>query len=314
MTWRIKSLSALILFLVCSCGSDHESSHSAEQIESEEYVSTEYLIEAEELLKKIKSGSNLKLIDFRKPADFNTGHIQGAVNVWRNQIEDTSYAYGGMMPTKVQLETLLGSLGISAADTIVIYDNKAEVDAARLWWVLKFYGHRNMNLLNGGLKNWALINSTLSTEAAAITPTLYTFENPVDSSIYAAFGMVYSTIEEAGWKLLDTRGTDEFTGSKLKTGAVWPGHIPGAINLDWAEAVDYNGSHKFLEPQELKTKFKAIGVEETGQVICYCHSGVRSAHTFFVLTELLGYNEVRNYDGSWTEWSHLIPKEDQKLP
>lgn len=308
--WRIKAFSIAFLLLANSCANEPQISDSAKAHEAVEYASNEYLIEAEELLKKLKSGSNLKLIDFRKPTEFNSGHIQSAVNIWRNQLEDTSYTYGGMMPTKVQLETLLGGLGISAADTIVIYDNKAEVDAARLWWVLKFYGHRNMKLLNGGLRSWMLVDSTLTIETSNIMSCSYTFETPVDSSVYASFGLVSSKVGHAGSIILDTRGKDEFTGAKLKNGAAWPGHIPSALNLDWAEAVDYNGNHKFLSVKELTSKYESIGIKQDSRVICYCHSGVRSAHTYFVLTELLGYKNVRNYDGSWTEWSHLNPKVD----
>ncbi|MDC0304101.1 sulfurtransferase [Flavobacteriales bacterium] len=314
MNWIIKALSFGFLFFMYSCGSEQQSQGSVQQIQTAGYASTKYLIEAEELREKLLLGSNLKLIDFRRVADFNAGHIQGAVNLWRSQIEDSTYSYRGMMPNRVQLEKLLGHLGISPSDTIIIYDNKAEVDAARLWWILRFYGHRNMKLLNGGLKGWELIDSAITTDTVNFTSTTYTFETPVDSSIYASYRMVSSAIEEEHARLLDTRGLDEFTGTKLKKGAARPGHISSAINLDWAEAIDYNGNHKFLAAKELRFKYEPIGIEQNNSIICYCHSGVRSAHTFFVLTELLGYQDVRNYDGSWVEWSHLTPEEDQKLP
>ena len=119
-----------------------------------------------------------------------------------------------------------------------------------------------------------------------------------------------SVIEDSSLILLDTRGLEEYSGSKLKNGAAWAGHIPSAKNIDWAEAVDYHGNHKFLPSDELKNKYDSLGITGNQPVVTYCHSGVRSAHTLFVLTELLGYKNVRNYDGSWIEWSHLNQAED----
>jgi thiosulfate/3-mercaptopyruvate sulfurtransferase len=198
---------------------------------------------------------------------------------------------------------LLGKLGINAADTIVIYDEKAECDAARLWWVLKFYGHKNVKLLNGGLTTWNALGNELSIDAAISDTTAYRFQLQPDSSILALLGAI-ELMPDSDLLLLDTRGTDEYSGEFHKSGAAYPGHIKGAINLDWAVAVDYDGTQKFLSAQELKARYAAIGIDGTKPVITYCHSGVRSAHTLFVLTELLGYRNIKNYDGSWVEWSH----------
>lgn len=312
--WSTKAIYVVFLILTTSCGSNTEKSSTDLVTRELHYASTQYLIEPEELYEKLNSGSSLKLLDIRLPDVYKAGHIQNAVNLWRSQIEDSSFSYGGMMPTKFQLEQMLGTLGILPSDTIVIYDNKAEVDAARIWWILKFYGHQNMKLLNGGLRSWMLMDSTLAQASPNITSSTYVFENDIDSSIYASFQLVNSVTEDASFKLLDARGTDEYSGKTLKNGAAWPGYIPSAINLNWADAVNYEGNHKFLSAKELKSKYESIGIEQDNSVICYCHSGVRSAHTLFVLRELLGYKDVRNYDGSWTEWSHLNPEEDKKLP
>ena len=308
--WKIKAIGFVFFVLLYSCQSDTKKSASDSKVQTFEYASTRYLIEPEELQEKLALGSEFKLIDSRILAEYSTGHIENAVNIWRNHLADTSYAYGGMMPTKLQLEQLLGSLGISPSDTLIIYDNNAEVDAARLWWILKFYGHENMKLLNGGLRSWLLIDSALTNQVSDEVAVHYQFENPVDSTIYASFETVKNVVAGSNVKLLDVRGLDEYSGQKLKNGAAWPGHIPNTINLNWAEAVDYNGDHKFLSAAELKLKYEALGITGDKPIISYCHSGVRSSHTLFVLTELLGYKNVRNYDGSWTEWSHLNPIED----
>lgn len=305
MTYRIELF--LIILILASCDqSSSEDQHASEKMETEpKYASTRYLIEPEELAESIGSESNLKLIDIRRAADYDDGHIAGATNVWRDQITDTSYHYGGMMPTKEQLEELLGRLGILPEDTIILYDDKAECDAARLWWILKCYGHTNMKLLNGGLRSWKLIDSTLSKEEVMIEPTEYRFSFGFDSTLLASHGFVRSMFNDSSSILLDTRSEAEYLGDVHKNGAASAGRIPNAINLDWANAVDYNGDQRFLSAKLLKERYAALGIDDSRPVVTYCHSGVRSANTLFLLTELLGYENVRNYDGSWTEWSHL---------
>lgn len=267
-----------------------------------DYASTKCLIEAEQLLGSV---ADYKLIDLRKPEEFQTGHIPNALNVWRNQINDTSYAYGGMMPTKPQVESLLSKLGILPIDTIVIYDDKAECDAARLWWILKFYGHNHIKLLNGGLTAWQAADGVLSADSSLSEPTEYHFTGSSDSTILSLIGDVELALLDSEVMVLDTRGDSEHSGSEHKKGAAHAGRIDGSLNLDWAMAVDYNGTNKFLPARELKEMYTSIGIDGTKPVITYCHTGVRSAHTLFVLTELIGYRNIKNYDGSWTEWSHL---------
>ena len=285
---------AALVFIGCE-NSEHSNS------ETLEYASVESLAEVEGV---INTGLHWKLIDLRKPKEFEQGHISGAQNVWRTDITDTTYPYGGMMPTKLHMERLLSRLGIVPSDTILIYDDKAVCDAARLWWILKFYGHSHIKLLNGGLTAWKASGGELTTSTQSLGVTDYTFESESDSSLLVMFQSVKS-IDDSTLVLIDTRGDDEYSGKFHKDGTAYPGHINGAINLDWASTVDFNGSHKFRSAKELKEIFAVNGVNETTPVITYCHSGVRSAHTLFVLKELLGYRNIKNYDGSWIEWSHL---------
>lgn len=299
MSWKISVLALTVLILAQSC-------HDGEQRTVEEelsYAHPESIIEAEQLSESL---SNYVIVDLRKPEDYNKGHLPGAVQVWRTDITDTSYAYGGMMPQKQHLESLLGSLGVSTSDTVVIYDDKAECDAARLWWILKFYGHENVRLLNGGLVSWKQAGGIITTDLPEVALSEYLFERSPDSAIYSAISMLEHFIQDSGSiVVLDTRTHDEFSGTTHKKGAAKSGRIPTAINLDWAIAVDLNGNHKFRTAQELKSTYEGVGMNSSTPVVTYCHSGVRSAHTLFVLTQLLGYENVRNYDGSWTEWSHL---------
>ena len=301
-----RTLLVLILFSSISCSQVEEN----KKVELP-YAYTECLVEPEQLFRELSGENGFKVIDLRKPEDYAKGHLPEALNIWRNQITDTiNYSYAGMMPTKSRLAQFLGTLGISATDTIIIYDNKANCDAARLWWIMKFYGHEHVKLLNGGLKSWEALGYALSTQLDTTHSEDYVFQNPIDSSLYASAEMVGFVQADSSKMLLDTRGLEEFSGAKLKKGAASAGHIETALNVDWAEAVDYNGNHKFLPASTLKKKFDAIGITGENTVVSYCHSGVRSAHTLFVLTELLGYKNIRNYDGSWTEWSHLNQAKD----
>ena len=249
------------------------------------------------------------LVDVRPENQFSEGHIPGAVQVWRDQITDTSYAYGGMMATKAQMEALLSSLGILSSDTLVLYDAKADVDAARLWWILRYYGHKHIRLLNGGLKGWIAaggeLDSSLVPSEEQNKNSDYRFGKFVNPEIIASMADVKSAVDVDSILLLDTRSQEEFSGEVRKKGAARAGAIPTAKNLDWAVAVNYGGDHKFKSASELQRIYAEVGIDPTSEVIAYCHSGVRSAHTLFVLTQLLGYGNVRNYDGSWTEWSHL---------
>ena len=304
MNWRIN---VLLIWLVAALGACNSNSEP-KQIDAADYASSECLIEAEELSNKLNSKNRIKLIDLRKPADFAQGHIENSINVWRNQITDTSYNYDGMMPTQTQVETLLSQLGINPSDTIVIYDDKAECDAARLWWILKFYGHKHIKLLNGGLKSWLASGEELSTITSNSYSSEYRFTANHDSTILALHQLVAESFNDSELVLLDTRGTEEYSAQTHKDGAARPGHIENAKDFDWSMAVDYEGTQKFLPVEELKSCYATIGIDGTKSVITYCHSGVRSAHTLFVLTELLGYRNIKNYDGSWIEWSHLHPE------
>jgi thiosulfate/3-mercaptopyruvate sulfurtransferase len=133
----------------------------------------------------------------------------------------------------------------------------------------------------------------------------YKFGDEVNSEIQASIQTVKSAIEKRSGILVDTRSREEFSGELQKKGAARAGAIPSSVNLDWSASVNYEGNHRFRSVREMEKIYGDIGITESTEVITYCHSGVRSAHTLFVLKELLGYGKVQNYDGSWTEWSHI---------
>ncbi|WP_222982980.1 sulfurtransferase [Flagellimonas meishanensis] len=270
------------------------------------YFNTEHLIDASELLKK-PAYSNYKIIDFRKEEDYLQGHISNAINIQLTDIEDDSYPYQGMMAKKEAVNLLFSKLGIAPSDTLVVYDERSACDAARLWWVLRNYDFETVKLLNGGLHAWLALDGTVTNAISEFKPSIFKFGSEKPSmKLYADKENVLQALNNPGTVLLlDARTQDEFTGKRQKRGAARAGRIPGSKSIDWAEAVDYHNTKRFKSYNELETIYGALGVSKDHPIITYCHSGVRSAHTTYVLTELLGYTNVKNYDGSWVEWSHM---------
>jgi thiosulfate/3-mercaptopyruvate sulfurtransferase len=168
---------------------------------------------------------------------------------------------------------------------------------------LQVYGFDKTRLLNGGLQNWEIQEGPLDTLYTALPPKTFRFESPGKPSLKISRDSVLALLNNPQWTLIDTRTADEYSGKRQKEGARAAGRIPGSMNIDWAEAVHYNKDMTFRSVEDLKKKYRRLPEDREQPIIAYCHSGVRSAHTSFVLTQLLGYNQVHNYDGSWLEWS-----------
>jgi thiosulfate/3-mercaptopyruvate sulfurtransferase len=250
----------------------------------------------------------VKVVDLRKPSMFQEGHIPGAINIWRSDIENSELPYSGMIASKEKMEQLLSGLGITSSDFLVIYDDNASCDAARLWWVLDHYGFDRMALLNGGLNAWKQSHA-ITSDSTNYPTSSFAFPPALPSKRIILKDELISAITDSTVVLIDTRTTEEYDGDYIKDGAFERGRIPGSIHIDWVNAMNYQ-EQTFKTKEELKLLFSSYGMDSSSQVVTYCHSGVRSAHTLFVLTQLLGYQNVRNYDGSWVEWSfHQLPFE-----
>jgi len=249
---------------------------------------------------------NYKLIDLRKPEEFKKGHLPGAINIWRPEIINQNESYGGMMAKKETIEKLFSNLGVKNTDRLVIYDNKGLCDAARLWWILDYYGFKQVKLLNGGLNQWLKEKLPISTEINSYPKTTFSFPSKtVNKSRYASINYVKKAINNPNSFILDTRELDEYTGEFLKKGAYRKGRIPTSLWCNWSKTVDYRKNTQLKSIDRLKKIYKKLGLTPDKEIIVYCQSGVRSAHTTFVLTQLLGYTNVKNYDGSWIEWSYF---------
>ncbi|MBV1922841.1 MAG: sulfurtransferase [Flavobacteriaceae bacterium] len=300
MYWR-SSIFVLLLLILNSCKCK-VSEEKISTISSEEKAYS-YIIEADEML-QVYSNENVKIIDFRKEKSYNEGHIEGALQLWRSDFENESFPYDGMLPKAETVEKLFSSLGIENEDTIVVYDDRGSCDAIRFWWVMQYYNIKNVEILNGGIDAWKMLQGKITTEKTEFHPSQFTLGKDVNTSINISKDEVLSKLGVNSKSIiLDTRNIDEFSGKRKKKGASKGGRIPMSILFDWDKAIDYSNNKKLKPVEELKELVDALQISENDTIITYCHSGVRSAHTYFVLKELLGFQHVYNYDGSWTEWS-----------
>lgn len=307
MNWGIN---IVILFLFLSACNKEKVVESEPLLLEDQTIKSDYLIEVEEF-KTIANNPNIKILDFRKKEYYDQEHIEGALHIWRTDIEDASFPYGGIMASPKQIEALFSELGINSTDTLIVYDDQGLCEAARLWWILQNYDFNNVKLFHGGLNAWKKIDGNVSTDTPLVKETLFRLtDNP--SMKYYTSKEDMQTAVNTNVIVLDTRSQDEFSGKMQKSGAAKPGRIPKSKHQDWAETINYHGDKKFKSLDELAAIYSQIDIKKEDTIIVYCHSGVRSAHTTFVLTQLLQYNNVKNYDGSWVEWSYFDELEFDK--
>ncbi|HEU4758583.1 MAG TPA: sulfurtransferase [Dehalococcoidia bacterium] len=240
-------------------------------------------------------------------AAYDTGHVPGAVGWnWKHDLETQVVRN---IAGKEELEELLSRAGISNDTTVVLYGDNNNWFAAYALWLLHHYGNKGAKLMNGGRKKWTDEGRPLTTDVPSYARGSYRAGQP-DASIRALRDQVLQAVGKSGVALVDVRSPREFSGELLspenlpQEGSQRGGHIPGAKNIVWSQAVAEDGTFKSAD--ELMELYQGQGVTPDKEVIAYCRIGERSAHTWFVLKHLLGYPNVRNYDGSWTEWGSLI--------
>jgi thiosulfate/3-mercaptopyruvate sulfurtransferase len=238
---------------------------------------------------------------------YESGHIPGAIG-W-NWRRDTQQLIQRDIPDQAGLEALLSRSGISNATTVILYGDSSNWFATFAFWLLKIYGHRDVRLMNGGRQKWLDEGRPLTTEVPAVAPAAYRAQAP-DHRLRALRHQVESSVGQPDWALVDVRSPKEYSGELLapdnlpQEGAQRGGHIPGAANIPWISAVREDGTFKSAD--DLRALYAGRGITPDKHIIAYCRIGERSSHTWFVLKHLLGYPEVRNYDGSWTEWGSVV--------
>jgi len=240
------------------------------------------------------------------PALYAQAHIPGAIGFdWKKDLQDQvkrdflgPEAFG----------ELFGSHGVSNDHLVVLYGDRNNWFAAYTYWYLKYYGHDNVKLLNAPREKWIGENRPTTTDVPSFAPASFTAQAG-DETIRAKRDEVQAALD-AETKLVDVRSPQEFSGELIampgyeQEGAQRSGHIPGAASVPWAQAVQEDGTFKSAD--DLAELYRSKGVTNGSPIIAYCRIGERSAHTWFVLHELLGHDDVKNYDGSWTEWGNLV--------
>lgn len=272
------------------------------------YVHPEVLIETDQVEQQAKAGG-WKLIEIDVDTDaYAQGHIPGAIGFnWQTELEDTLRRD---VPTKAQWEALLSKAGISNSDTLVLYGDNNNWFATFGYWLFLIFGHdrAKLKLINGGRKKWVAEGRPLTTDVPSYPATSYKASEP-NWELRAFRDEVLKKQGDANVTLLDVRSPDEFTGKVIappgmSETAQRGGHIPGAQSVPWLNAVNEDGTFKSAE--ELRSFYGQKGVSEGKDVIAYCRIGERSSHTWFMLYNLLGFENAKNYDGSWTEWGSII--------
>jgi thiosulfate/3-mercaptopyruvate sulfurtransferase len=239
-------------------------------------------------------------------AEYDKGHIPGAVGFnWQSQL---NHPVRRDIPSKEEFEALLSSAGIGNDTTVVLYGDNNNWFAAFALWLLKYYGHDKVVLIDGGRKKWVAENRPLTTDVPSYPHASYKVAK-VNSDLRATRDFVLETVRTRGRNLVDVRSVPEFKGEIIAPPGMMEtaqraGHIPGAINVPWSQAVNEDGT--FKSPDDLRKLYAAAGLDAAKPTIAYCRIGERSSHTWFVLKYLLGLNDVVNYDGSWTEYGNLI--------
>lgn len=257
------------------------------------------LVDAEWIEARAADGS-VRLVELGGNGDaFSEGHLPGAAFLAAGQLVNPDDPINAQIATGDQVSLALSGIGLERDQTVVLYDRHSNRLAARAYWVLKYYGHPDVRVLNGGAARWTAGGQAFSTVAPEYERSDYQ-AGPADPEIRTTWQYVIDHTDDPATLMCDARSPDEHLGRDVR--ADRGGHIPGSINVEWTAAVNPNGTFKSFE--QLSAIYAGAGFTPDKQIITYCQSGVRGAHTWFVLSELLGYPSVRNYDGSWLEYGN----------
>ena len=259
--------------------------------------------------------SNVRIaeVDYDPKANYNLGHIPNSILFdWKRDINDPLTRN---ILSRDDCSTLLQKAGINDGTTLILYGDFNNWFAAFAFWVFEYYGMKNTKIMNGGRKKWLEEDRPISKEIPSFPMGNFkpTAPNP---ALRAFLSQVRESLELDKTKRIDVRSPQEFTG-EITAPAEYPtehaqrgGHIPGAVNIPWAKAVNDDGTFKSAD--ELTKLYQTVGITPEKEIITYCRIGERSSHTWFVLKHLLGYPDVKNYDGSWTEWGNMIDNPIEK--
>lgn len=272
-----------------------------------QYANPEFLVSTDWVADNLKT-SNVRLVESNEDVLlYKTGHIPGAVHIdWVQDLNDPIIRdYLGAE----RFAQLMSENGITPNTTVIFYGDKSNWWACYAMWVFQLFGHTNVKIMNGGRNKWIAEERELSTDTPSYPKTDYPVPERNDAPVRAFRDDVLKHVE-AGGALVDVRSPGEYAGTLLhmpaypQEGALRGGHIPTAKNIPWGKAANEDGTFKSAD--ELKELYASEGITGNKDIVAYCRIGERSSHTWFVLKYLLGYKNVRNYDGSWTEWGNAV--------
>jgi thiosulfate/3-mercaptopyruvate sulfurtransferase len=273
-----------------------------------DYANPNALVETEWLADHL-GDSDIRVVEVDEDSSaYEKGHIEGAVG-W-NWFTDLHAPVGRDYVDQEGLSNLLRQAGVGPDTTVILYGGNNNWFAAYGYWLLRYLGYGNVKLLNGGRKKWELESRPLTQDVPAYPATDFTVQGPVVGDIRAFRDEVLDRVRSGSGAFVDVRSPEEYRGEKLapdhlpQEQAQVPGHIPGAVNVPWAKATNDDGT--FKSAGDLEELYEGEGITGDREIIAYCRIGERSSHTWFALTELLGYRDVKNYDGSWTEYGSLV--------
>lgn len=312
---------SLLLIIVISCDSNRD---GQPELCNKDEIFSPKLISVTEAAELLSSNDFLVPVEISKASEYQSGHLTNAINVWRPDFRSKIFStYPGMVCNAEELEAFMQELGVSANTQLLLYDNKGGCDAMRLSWVFDCYGISNYKVLNGGKYAWSQAGYPLDTaDYQPVTNLEFNIDVSLDSSLYATLDEVLMGINDPNTIIIDTREPYEYRGEPyIASGKVWShkkgaferGSIPGAVHLNWSDLSDLANDHRIKCAKDLIYNLKAKGISKEKKIIVYCQSGSRSSHTAFILREILQYSDVKNYDGSWIEWSYYH-KQDNKVP
>jgi thiosulfate/3-mercaptopyruvate sulfurtransferase len=260
------------------------------------YARLELLAETDWLAQHLNDPA-IRIVDMRSEDAYRKGHLPGAVHLKWEALKDAVNEVAVIPPER--LAALMGQLGIGNDTMVVGYDDQGGLGPARLWWVLDYYGHRTAKVMNGGWNKWVKEQKPVTTEVS--TPASAQFSVQIEEQKVCLVEELLGEIKRSNVVVVDARSPAEYSGFDVR--AKRGGHIPGTVNVDWVRNVTSDDLKTFRPAAQLRKMYEAAGVTPDKEIIVHCHTGVRAAHTIFTLT-LLGYNQLRNYDGSWQEWGN----------
>ncbi len=261
------------------------------------YANAQILVEPAELAETLRDPA-LRILDVRPTPEYRQGHIPGAISLPAPLTDDPTANLRGFPIEPERGQALFREAGVNGSSRVVIYDDQANRFAARVFYVLEFFGHKHVQVLNGGYKNWLGVGLATSTEVPSVEAGDFTAEP--SPALIANSDWVQKHLNDPAVRLVDARSPEEFSGEVVQ--GARGGHIPGAVNIDWTRTLTPGEIKTILDPDELQKIFSDGHVMHNQEIVSYCQSGMRASEVYFVL-RLMGYERVRVYDGSWQDWS-----------